>query len=142
MYKGDFVKYKLYFRQTNIPRNYIHIIVYVIKQINFHKRSYFGDMLLQLGHLKILINISIFEFRNCNCATTLLFVARWLFRFFFLLLILDAMAMVATFHMHNDISFSSQLGQPRPARVLVGMAVTTTGLDVKSFFLINPIFFY
>ena len=38
-------------------------LFYIPKQINFHKRSHFRDMLLQLIYLKIYVNISIFEFK-------------------------------------------------------------------------------
>ena len=47
----------------DIYRNYIQKVVYISQQINFHKRGHFGDMLLQLIHLKIYINIPKFEFK-------------------------------------------------------------------------------
>lgn len=47
----------------DIHRNYIYTIVYILKQINFHKLCHFSDMLLQLVHLKIYINILKFEFK-------------------------------------------------------------------------------
>ena len=40
-----------------------HTTIYIPKEIYFHERSHFGDMLLQLIHLKIYINIQIFEFK-------------------------------------------------------------------------------
>ena len=47
----------------DIHKTYIYTIVYILKQINFHKLGHFGDMLLQLVHLKIDINIRKFKLK-------------------------------------------------------------------------------
>lgn len=57
------VKHGHFFELIDIRINYIHIIIYISKQINFNKRGRVGDMLLQVLHLKIYKNIPILKFK-------------------------------------------------------------------------------